>query len=113
GHEVNPTLHAYRTGGRRALIETRISLTTPSDVIGSLFPLLVSITVLLFLRRVDVEDAPVSLGSMNMPSLIGMMIVWGGVFGVLGTLIMDRTNGTMLRAKSIPGGMTGYLIGHL
>src|SRR5690606_29892604 len=95
------------------LIETRISLTTPSDVIGSLFPLLVSITVLLFLRRVDVEDAPVSLGSMNMPSLIGMMIVWGGVFGVLGTLIMDRTNGTMLRAKSIPGGMTGYLIGHL
>jgi ABC-2 type transport system permease protein len=26
---------------------------------------------------------------------------------------MDRTNGTLLRAKSMPGGMTGYLVGHV
>src|SRR5699024_4631901 len=57
--------------------------------------------------------SPVSLGSMSMPSLIGMMIVWGGAFGVLGTMLMDRTTGTMLRAKAMPGGMTGYLVGKL
>jgi ABC-2 type transport system permease protein len=110
---VNPTAHAYRTGWRRALIELRVSVTTPSDVLGTVFPLAIAVTVMLFLRGVDVENAPVSLGSMNMPSLIGMMIAWGGVFGLLGILVMDRTNGTLLRAKSMPGGMTGYLIGHI
>jgi ABC-2 type transport system permease protein len=109
---VNPTAHAYKTGWRRALIETKISLTTPSDLMGTLFPLGIAVTVMLFLRGVDVDGAPVSLGSMNMPSLVGMMIVWGGVMGMLGVLVMDRTNGTLLRAKSMPGGMTGYLVGH-
>nr|WP_277605514.1 ABC transporter permease [Glycomyces sp. L485] len=71
------------------------------------------VTVLLFLRGVDIEGTSVSLGSMSMPSLIGMMIVWSGVIGVQGMLVMDRTNGTLLRAKSMPGGMTGYLVGHL
>lgn len=110
---MNPTANAYRAGWRRALIETRLYLSTPSDVLGIVFPLGVMVTVLLFLRGVDVEEAPVSLGSMSMPSLIGMMIVWGGTFGVLGTMVMDRTNGTMLRAKAIPGGMNGYLVGKL
>jgi ABC-2 type transport system permease protein len=110
---MKPTVHAYKTGWRRALIETRLSLSTPSDVLGIVFPLGVVVTVLLFLRGVDIEESPVSLGSMSMPSLIGMMIVWGGTFGVLGTMVMDRTNGTLLRAKSMPGGMTGYLVGKL
>lgn len=110
---MNPAVHVYKTGWRRALIETRISLSTPSDVLGIIFPLGVVITVLLFLRGVDIEDSPVSLGSMSMPSLIGMMIVWGGAFGVIGTMLMDRTTGTMLRAKAMPGGMTGYLVGKL
>ncbi|MBF6842052.1 ABC transporter permease, partial [Acinetobacter baumannii] len=26
---------------------------------------------------------------------------------------MDRTNGTLLRAKSVPGGTTGYLVGEI
>ncbi|WP_307789209.1 ABC transporter permease [Glycomyces salinus] len=110
---MNPTAHAYRTGWRRALIETRISLTTPSDLMGFMLPVGIMVTVLLFLRGVDIEGTSVSLGSMSMPSLIGMMIVWSGVLGVQGVLVMDRTNGTLLRAKSMPGGMTGYLIGHL
>lgn len=110
---MNPTVHAYRTGWRRALIETRISLTTPSELIGIALPVVIAITVLWFLRGVDIEDSPVALGAMNMPGLIGMMIVWGGVFGVVGTLMLDRSNGTLLRAKSMPGGMVGYLMGHL
>ncbi|WP_026930959.1 ABC transporter permease [Glycomyces tenuis] len=110
---MNPAVNAYKTGWRRALIETRISLATPSEVVGIVFPLALAVTVLLFLRGVDVDDSPVSLGSMNMPSLIGMMIVWGGALGVLSTMLLDRTNGTMLRAKSMPGGMTGYLVGKL
>lgn len=110
---MNTTVHAYRIGWRRALIRTRITLTTPSEVLGALIPAAIAITVLLFLRGQEFENAPVSLGSMNLPSFIGMNIVFGGLLAVVGVLAMDRTNGTLLRAKSMPGGMTGYLVGEL
>jgi ABC-2 type transport system permease protein len=107
------TLHEYRTGWKRALIQTKISLTSPGDLLGFLLPTAIAIVVLLFMQKADFEGAPVSLGSMNMPSLIGMNVVFGGIMGMVGSLAMDRTNGTLLRAKSMPGGMTGYLVGHL
>jgi ABC-2 type transport system permease protein len=107
------TLHEYRTGWKRALIQTKISLTSPGDLLGFLMPTAIAVVVLLFMQKADFEGAPVSLGSMNMPSLIGMNVVFGGIMGMVGSLAMDRTNGTLLRAKSMPGGMTGYLVGHL
>lgn len=110
---MNRTAHAYRIGLRRALIETRVSLTTPSDLAGALIMMAVAVTVLLFMRNVEIDDSPISLGAMNLPSLIGMVIVFGGTMGIVGALVMDRTTGTLLRAKSIPGGMTGYLVGHV
>ncbi|THV42436.1 ABC transporter permease [Glycomyces buryatensis] len=80
---------------------------------GMLLPMLICVAVLYFLRGVDIEGAPISLGAMNMPSLIGMNIVFGGIVTMVSALVMDRVSGTLLRAKSMPGGMTGYLIGHL
>ncbi|HEX2145020.1 MAG TPA: ABC transporter permease [Glycomyces sp.] len=110
---MNTTAHEYKTGWKRALIETRISLTTPGDLMQFIMPTAIAIVVLLFMQQADFEGAPVSLGSMSMPSLIGMNVVFGGITGMVGALAMDRTNGTLLRAKSMPGGMTGYLVGHL
>lgn len=110
---MNNTLHEYRTGWKRGLIETRITATTVGDVMGFFLPTAIAVTVLFFLRGADFEGAPVSLGSMNMPSLIGMNVVFGGLMGIVGTLTMDRTNGTLLRAKSMPGGTTGYLVGQM
>jgi ABC-2 type transport system permease protein len=110
---VSPAFNAYRTGWRRALAETRISLSTPSDMFGWVLPVGIAVVVLFFLRRVDIADSPMSLGATGMPSLMGMMLVWSGIFGVVGILVMDRTNGTLLRAKSMPGGMTGYLVGQI
>lgn len=110
---MNTTLHEYKTGWKRGLIETRISLTSISDLLGYLMPMAIAVLVLVFMRGADFAGAPVSLGAMNMPSLIGMNVVFGGIMGIVGTLSMDRTNGTLLRAKSMPGGMTGYLIGHV
>lgn len=107
------TLHEYRTGWKRALIQTKISLTSFGDMLGFILPTTIAVVVLLFMQKADFEGAPVSLGSMNMPSLIGMNVVFGGIMGMVGSLAMDRTNGTLLRAKSMPGGMTGYLVGHL
>ena len=33
--------------------------------------------------------------------------------GIAGALSMDRTNGTLLRSKSVPSGTTGYLVGEI
>lgn len=110
---MSTTAHEYRTGWKRALIETRVILTSPGDLSGLIAPLLITFGVLLFMRGVDIEGASVSLGAMNMPSIIGMNVVFGGVVTMVGALVMDRVNGTLLRAKSMPGGMTGYLVGHL
>ncbi|WP_322633002.1 ABC transporter permease [Glycomyces albidus] len=110
---MNTTAHEYRTGWKRALIETRNTLTSPSDLAGLVVPMLVAVAVLYFMRGVEVEGAPVSLGAMNMPGLIGMNVVFGGIITLVSMLVMDRVNGTLLRAKSMPGGMTGYLVGQI
>lgn len=110
---VNRTLNAYRTGVGRGMTSVRNSWTTPSDVLGALLPLAIAIGVLLFMRNFSFGEAEVSLGAMNLPSLIGMNIVFGGIMGIVGVLVMDRTNGTLLRAKSVPGGTTSYLVGEV
>jgi ABC-2 type transport system permease protein len=51
-----------------------------------------------------------SLGTMMVPSLIGMNIAYFGLATVAVLLVMDREDGTLLRAKIIPNGMVGYLV---
>lgn len=110
---TNPLLNAYRAGLRRGIISTRIQLTSVSDVLGTVIPLALFVVVLLFLRRVDFQGAEISLGAMNIPGLIAMSVLFSAVMGIAGILSMDRTNGTLLRTKSVPGGTTGYLIGEI
>lgn len=100
----------YVVGLKRGWLEFKHSAAS-SDILGFLFPTAIAIVVILFLRDVDIEGAPVSLGSMSLPSLLGMNLVFGGLAGVAGQLITEREDGTLLRAKSIPGGMTSYLLG--
>jgi ABC-2 type transport system permease protein len=54
-----------------------------------------------------------SLGSLTLPSVIGLNFAMGGMLGVTGLLVVDREDGTLLRAKATPGGMTGYVIGKI
>lgn len=110
---TNPTINAYRTGLRRGLVSTKIQLTSLGDVLGTVIPLLLFVVVLLFLNRVDVDGAVVSLGSMSIPGLLAMSVMFSAVMGIAGVLSIDRTNGTLLRSKSVPGGTTGYLVGEI
>lgn len=110
---VNPTVNAYRTGLRRGLISTRIMLTNASDVLSTLVPLAVFIATLLFMQRGNFQGVDVGLGAMNLPSIIAMAVLFSAVMGIAGVLAMDRSNGTLLRSKSVPNGTTGYLIGEI
>lgn len=110
---VNPRVNAYRTGLRRGLISTRIMLTNASDVLSTLVPLAVFIATLLFMQRGNFQGVDVGLGAMNLPSIIAMAVLFSAVMGIAGVLAMDRSNGTLLRSKSVPNGTTGYLIGEI
>jgi ABC-2 type transport system permease protein len=52
-----------------------------------------------------------SLAMATLPSVLGLMIAWGGILGAAGSLTVERQDGTLLRMKAIPNGMVGYLVG--
>jgi ABC-2 type transport system permease protein len=48
-----------------------------------------------------------------MPSALGMGVAFGGLVSMAAILTIEREDGTLLRAKAIPDGMLGYLIGKI
>ncbi|WP_208322164.1 ABC transporter permease [Paramicrobacterium fandaimingii] len=110
---INPTMNTYRAGLRRGLISARIQLTTPSEIVGTVVMMVLLVVSLIFLSQGTFDEATVNLGAMGLPGVIAMGVLFGGVMGIVGVLSMDRTNGTLLRSKSVPGGTTGYLIGEI
>jgi ABC-2 type transport system permease protein len=74
---------------------------------------LASLGYLYIRRNTVVEGTDLSFPTLAMPSLLGSLIVFGLVMGPAGQLAMDREDGTLLRAKTAPGGMLGYVTGQI
>jgi ABC-2 type transport system permease protein len=108
---VNPALTAVRLGLERGRIELRQTFTSVSEIIQIAVFTLISLTVLVVFRHRPIPDSHSSLSLSILPSLIGMNIAFTGLAGISGQMPLDRDDGTLLRAKAIPGGVTGYLIG--
>jgi ABC-2 type transport system permease protein len=106
---MNPVVHAARAGWRRGLVELRQTYTNPQDLFSQLFWPVALLVVLFFMR--DAEFAGIPLGTLVLPSVLGMAVVLNGVMGMSGLLSIEREDGTLLRAKAIPHGMVGYLVG--
>jgi ABC-2 type transport system permease protein len=106
-------LDAVRLGLARGGIEIRQTLTYWPDLMQALFFSGLSIAVLFLMRGHHVPGTTFSLGSLTLPSIIGMNIAVGGVSGVATLLVVDREDGTLLRAKATPSGMTAYMIGKI
>ena len=108
---MNPTMVAVQAGLRRGVIEIRQTLTNGPELSNYLFFPVITLIVMVFLRGVSVPGSNFSLSSVTMPSVLGMQIAFGGLIGIAVALITEREDGTLLRAKAIPNGMLGYLIG--
>jgi ABC-2 type transport system permease protein len=100
-----------RAGVARGGIELRQTLTTWSDVFSYVFPAILLLGAIFFMRNAHVPGTSFSLGAQALPSSFGMGLAFGGLMTVAQLLITDREDGTLLRAKATPNGMTGYLIG--
>ncbi|CCH28868.1 ABC transporter permease [Actinosynnema sp. NPDC047251] len=109
---MNATMYAVRLGLSRGWFEFRHTLAS-SDQFFNVFTATGFLAVLWFQRDSPVEGMSLSLASMTLPSMLGMMVAFGGLVGPAGALSMNREDGTLLRAKAIPNGMTGYLVGRV
>ena len=99
-----------RIGWRRGLIELRQSFTNSADLVSHfLWPTLMLI-VMFFLRDNGFGDTGFLLGTLALPSILGMNAALGMV-SMSQQLTADREDGTLLRAKAVPDGMQGYLVG--
>lgn len=110
---MNPKVHALRAGVLRGGIELRQSFTNPQDVWNYLFPTLLFLVVMIFMRGATVPGTDFSLGSRTLPSVLGANIAFTGLVGLAMVLTVEREDGTLLRAKAVPNGMLGYLLGKI
>ncbi len=76
---MNPAIRAVRLGLTRARIELRHTLTNSADLWGYLFPALLLLVVMFFMRNATVPGTGFSLGARTLPSALGMGIVFGGL----------------------------------
>jgi ABC-2 type transport system permease protein len=104
-------ISSLRTGVARGAIELRQTLTTPMDVWTYLFPAFLLLGTIFFMRDAHVPGTSFSLGASTLPGVLGMGLAFGGLMTVSQQLAVEREDGTLLRAKSTPNGMSGYLIG--
>jgi ABC-2 type transport system permease protein len=110
---MHPTVHAARLGLARGWLEFRHSVTNPSDLAGYLLLAAISVVVLLFQRDDRIAGSDLPLAMLTLPGIIGLWLAVGGYQGAAGTLAVEREDGTLLRAKAVPQGMVGYLVGRV
>jgi ABC-2 type transport system permease protein len=88
-------------------------LTNGADLWTYLFPSVLLLGTIFFMRGATVPGTDFSLGARTLPSSFGMGLAFSGLVTVATLLIVDREDGTLLRAKATPHGMGGYLIGKI
>ncbi|GIH80555.1 ABC transporter permease [Planobispora longispora] len=107
---MNPAVTAIRTGWTRGLIELRQSFTNGADLLNHLLWPVLMLIVTFFLRDVEFGSTGLPLGTLALPSILGMNVA-AVMVSMSQHLTADREDGTLLRAKATPHGVRGYLVG--
>jgi ABC-2 type transport system permease protein len=107
------TTTALRAGFQRGLIELRQSFTNLQDLWGYFFPTVIFLVVMTLMKGSLIPGTTFSRGSMTLPSLIGAGIGFNAMTNTMQQLTVEREDGTLLRAKALPNGMSGYLVGKI
>lgn len=110
---MSATSVAVRAGVRRAGIEVRQLFTDPQGIATLfLFPALIMVA-LFFMRNGTFQSTGLVLATLALPGVMGTIIFFNGLYGIGENLVLDREDGTLLRAKATPNGMVGYFIGRV
>jgi ABC-2 type transport system permease protein len=105
------TTTALHAGLTRGLIELRQSF-TGAALAGQLFWPAATLVAIFLLRDRSVGASRFALGTLVLPSVLGMFTALGMLL-LVQYLSAEREDGTLLRAKATPNGIRGYFIGKL
>lgn len=108
---MNPTMTAVGAGLRRGNVELRGTFTNVQDLWNYVFMPAVILIVMVFVGGDPVPGTELSLGDVTIPGVLGMQVAVVGLVNLATMLIIEREDGTLLRAKATPNGMLGYLVG--
>src|SRR5690606_19250866 len=116
GEPVNTMLFALRLGLLRGWAEFRQTLTILSELGSYLLNSVIFVAVLLFMDGNEMENTAlfgtgITQATLAMPGVLATMLVFGGIVSMAQLLSTDREDGTLLRAKALPRGTQGYLVG--
>lgn len=101
-----------RAAARQAWVTLVRKYTSVAGISGVAFSL-VSLVVLWFVRDMNFGDGMASAAGWIFAGFLGFGVVAAAVLGVAGELQTERDDGTLLRAKAVPHGMTGHLVAKL
>ncbi len=108
---MTATSYAIRIGLRRGWTETALMLRNASDM-GFYAVVGAGAFAYLFLNRhTQVDGSDLLMPAVALPSILGALVVFGAFIGPANSLATEREDGTLLRLKSVPHGMTGYVTG--
>lgn len=108
---MNTNLYAIRTGLSRGWNEFLFGLRIVQESIYYAVVPAIFLVILSFQRDNMVEGSPVPLATLAMPGVLGMLMAYAAMIGGAYSLSNEREDGTLLRAKSVPNGMVGYVTG--
>ncbi|HEY6500631.1 MAG TPA: ABC transporter permease [Streptosporangiaceae bacterium] len=108
---MTPELVAARAGLSRGWIEFRQTLTTPGDLASIVFMTGGFLVAMIWTRHTTLPGTHFSLGTTMLASVLGLNIATYGIIRTGDLIVIEREDGTLLRAKAVPNGMLGYLIG--
>jgi ABC-2 type transport system permease protein len=110
---MSPVWYAAGVGVRRGWTELRQTFTTGQDVFGYVLWTVLVMVPLFLVGDDPLKGAGISAGAFMLPSLLGMTLAFTGMTTTAQLLATEREDGTLLRAKAVPHGMVGHLVGKI
>lgn len=110
---MNARTRAVRLGLRRGLIEFGNSLRSSQDQGFYVFTGLLTLGYLWLRRNDPVEGTDLMVPAVALPSILAALIAFGATIGPASTITMEKEDGTILRYRAAPHGLTGYFSGQL
>lgn len=110
---MNRKTHAVRCGVERGRTEFLNSMRTPADIGYYIIGTAVFLAVIWLNRDSTIEGTDVSTAVMMFPGVVAMVASFGSLMGLATVVSTEREDGTLLRCKSMPHGMRGYVVGQL
>lgn len=103
-------MNAFLLGAERGWISWRGTNSSREGVFNLVFYNAIPLIFLITSRDSTLPGTDIPMGGKLLPGMLALMVVFS-VMGVAYYLSTEREDGTLLRAKAVPRGMSAYVVG--